>query len=118
MLSPDVYRAGMTELALEYSFTLTDEILSLRWRGLCHLTDNQFKYAVCESMKTCKIMPRINELLRIVEARKTELAVEAAKLAKQQTFHIAQEMSKEEREKSEQQAQEAMKIARGLFNGA
>jgi len=116
VLSKEIYLQVMNQWAAEYSYTLSDEILDLRYVGYKHLTDGQFKWVSLEAIKVCKGMPRVNEVLRLVEAEVNRRSVAQAKLTRDNAFHIAHKLSDEEIEKSKRKCDEELAKARGMLN--
>ena len=116
MLSKQVYVQAMNAWALEYSVQLTEELLELRYQALKHLTDGQMQWVQGEAIKTCDYMPRVSQILKLVEAEVNRRSVAQAKLTRDNAFHIAHELSDEEIEKSKRKCDEELAKARGMLN--
>ena len=115
MLSKQAFGEGMAMLGTIYKEELNKQQVLIYQQVLSGLSDKQFMFAVQEHIKLEKWFPKPSELIALVDKEVNRRAVEKAKIAKQQAFHIAHEMSDEERAKSEEKAQEAMQKIRGFF---
>lgn len=77
MLSPECFAAQMSLLSEYFNKPLSDALASIYYRALKGLTDDQMKSAVSAAVETKQFMPKVVELIELVQGKPEDISLAA-----------------------------------------